>query len=88
MGNIMLDVAILDQSLFACLEAAYDSVITMRHVRDSLITFIERDDDDELKRFFRAFPEYGLRELEEALQSIRKLYKECTGEDLTRSRIR
>jgi hypothetical protein len=40
MSKIMADVATLKEKLFRPLEDAYDSLITMRHVRASLIQFV------------------------------------------------
>jgi hypothetical protein len=87
MSKVMLDVATLDKSLLASLEAAYDSAINMRHVRNSLMRFIESNEED-LKKFFRGFPEYGLGQLEEILADLDKLYKECTGKELKFIRVR
>jgi hypothetical protein len=87
MSKVMLDVAILDKSLFDSLEAAYDSAINMRHVRNSLMRFIEND-EEEIKSFFGGFLEYGLAQLEEILVDLDKLYRKCTGMDLKFIRVR
>jgi hypothetical protein len=87
MSQLMLDMATLDKSLFGHLEAAYDSANNMKHVRQSLIDFIESD-DQRRKLFFEAFPEYGLRELKDALIDLNKLYSACTGETLKSVRVR
>jgi hypothetical protein len=84
MSKVML-VDTLAQSPFAHLEAAYDSAINIRHVRESLVHFIESDDEDD-KALFRAFPEYGLRELPDLLADLENLYHECTGTELTAGR--
>ncbi len=83
----MLDVAILDRSLFTLLEAAYDSALEMRHLRESLINFIETD-QEHVKKYFETFPEYALSNLPEILTSLDNLYKECTGDDLKFIRLR
>lgn len=87
MGNIMLDTAILDKSLFGCLETTYDAAINMKHVRENFLHLIESDDEEE-KRWYREFPEDGLRELEAVLAAFNLLYRECTGRDLKVRRLR
>jgi hypothetical protein len=81
MSKVMPDVATLDQSLLVRLEAACDSAINLRHVRESLLHFIESDDEHD-KAIFRAFPECMLRELPDLLADWDKLYQECTGTEL------
>jgi hypothetical protein len=87
MSKVMLDVAALDQSLFVYLEAAYDSAINLRHVRESLVHFVESDDEDD-KWLFRAFPGYGLRELPDLLADLEKLYQRCMGTELKAAQAR
>jgi hypothetical protein len=87
MSKVMPDVATLDQSLLVCLEAAYDSAINLRHVRESLVHFIESDDEDD-KATFRMFSECRLRELPDLLADWEKLYQECTGAELKVSHAR
>jgi hypothetical protein len=81
MKQIMPYVATVDQSLLVCLEAANDSATNLRHVRESLIHFIESDDEAD-EAIFRAFPESRLRELPDLLADWEKLYRECTGMEL------
>ncbi len=82
----MLDVAALDNSLYNRLEAAYDSAVNRRHVRESLIRFIESG-EERYKEFFRCFPEYGLRELTRVLADLDQLYRNCTGTELKSFRV-
>jgi hypothetical protein len=81
MRKVLPYVATLDQSLLVCLEAAYDSAINLRHIRESLVHFIESDDEDD-KAIFRMFPGCRLRELPDLLADWEKLYQECTGTEL------
>jgi hypothetical protein len=87
MSKVMLDVATLDKSLFACLEPAYDAAINMSHVRESFMRFIESDEQDR-QMFFRDFLEYGLDQLEEILADLENLYRKCTGKKLEFIRVR
>lgn len=87
MSKLMLDVASLDQALFIVLEAAHDSVIELRHVREGLIRHIESEDEHQ-KNFFEAFPEYGLGEIDDILEHLNTLYQECTGKPLEAVRLR
>ena len=87
MSRLMLDVASLDKALFDDLEAAYDSVIEVQHVRESLIRFVESDEEHE-KQFLETLPHYGLQEIDDALTALAKLYKTCTGEPLKYIRVR
>lgn len=88
MNKVMLDVAALDHKLFAALEDAYDATINMRYVRNSFINHVESGEDDFEKSFFDSFPSYGLRQLTDVLVDLEHLYRECTGEELTKHRVR
>ena len=55
MGRLMLDVASSDKVLFGNLENAYDAIIEVQHVRNSLIRFIETNEEHE-KQFLDAYP--------------------------------
>ena len=87
MRDMMLEVAALNPTLFNCLEAAYDSAINLSHLRDSLITFIEKNDEDN-NEFLSGFIDYGLRELTDVLADLNNLYRECTAEELRNIRVR
>ncbi|MBG0799022.1 hypothetical protein IYX23_15235 [Methylocystis sp. L43] len=87
MSNVLQDVAELDKQLFENLEAAYDSIKEMQHVRDSLLHFIETDDQDD-RRHLEAFPGYAMSELSDIVMDLRKLYFVCTKKDLEKYRLR
>jgi hypothetical protein len=78
MSKIMVDVATLDQQLFRSLEDAYNSLITMRHVRASLIQFVTGKTEED-RMHLEGFPEYGLSELEGVKGDLDWLYRQCTG---------
>ena len=83
MRDNMFAVAALDETLFALLEAAYDSVIDLEHVRNSLIEFMENGNEH-----LEAFIDYGRNELNDAKQGLEKLYFVCTGSQLDLGRVR
>jgi hypothetical protein len=87
MGKQLLDTAILDKRLFANLEGAYDAVLEMRHVRDSVIEYVEsRENVREMH--LEAFSEYALDELNDTEESLKTLYNACTGKPLDSIRLR
>ncbi|MGO4389230.1 hypothetical protein AB4Y85_17015 [Microvirga sp. 2YAF29] len=84
MSKLMVEIATIDKKLFTPLEDAYDSLITMRHIRASLLMFVtSKEEEDQMH--FEDFPEYGLSELEGVKEDLDKLYRECTGRPLTGS---
>jgi hypothetical protein len=83
----LLEVATLDKSLFEILESTYDGVIDLKHVRDSLIDFLESE-DEHVKAHLDGFPDYGLRELADIQVELERLYQLCTGEQLASGRVR
>jgi hypothetical protein len=46
MNRVMLDVAGLDRKLCSKLEAAYDAIVEIRHLRDSLIDYLSTKIDE------------------------------------------
>jgi hypothetical protein len=87
MKQLMLEVATINKALFDSIEKAYDSALEVEHVRQSLIRFLENDDEED-KLHFTAFPQYGLRELEKASDNLQALYRTCTDQELTKFRLR
>jgi hypothetical protein len=83
MRDNMFAVAALDETLFPLLEAAYDSVIDLTHVRDSLIEYMEEAD-----QHLEAFIDYGRNELADVKAELEKLYLACTGSQLETGRVR
>jgi hypothetical protein len=84
MSKIMVDVATLDQQLFRSLEDAYNSLITMRHVRASLIQFVTGKTEED-RMHLEGFPEYGLSELEGVKGDLDWLYRQCTGHPIDKA---
>lgn len=86
-SKVMLDVAALDRKLFKELEDAYDALQNMVHIRNSLISYIE-DDDEDTQRFFEGFVDWALKNLTSDFVDIEYLYRACTGKDLKDKRLR
>lgn len=83
MRDNMFDVAALDENLFLLLEAAYDSVIDLEHVRNSLIEYMEEADEA-----LEGFVDYGRNVLADVKLDLEKLYLACTGLQLDKGRVR
>lgn len=86
MEKLMTEAASIDDKLFAVLEPALDAAIEMEHVRQSLFSAVDQTDDaapplDGIHLF-------ALTELADVLVTLRALYAECTGKELTEWRVR
>ena|ERR1043165_1071094 len=79
MNKVMLDVAILDEELYSKLDAAFDAVAELKHVRQILLELVSGEQEED-KAHLEGFPDYGLPVLKEALKDLKALYKTCTGE--------
>lgn len=88
MQRVMVEVAALDVRLFETLEESYDAIAEVRHIRDSLIDYLSDDSDKSEDIFLLGFCDYAIAELEEAYREVSKLYRECTGEDLKKVKLR
>jgi hypothetical protein len=87
MDKNLLEVATLDKKLYSALQPAYDAVTELDHVRQSLIYFVDPEDDQD-KMHLDGFTHYALDELQDVFSKLVVLYKECTGEDLEAHRLR
>jgi hypothetical protein len=87
MDKNLLEVATLDKKLYSALQPAYDAVAELEHVRQSLIYFVDPEDDKD-KMHLDGFTDYALSELQDVFSKLVVLYKECTGEDLETHRLR
>lgn len=83
--KLLLDAASNDGSLYEVLQQAYEAMIDMEHVRESLFRHVEDEDGD---GFLAGFHNFALNELADSLVALRALYKECTGEVLTTWQVR
>lgn len=87
MDKNLLEVATLDKKLYSALQPAYDAVADLEHVRQSLIYFVDPEDEKD-KMHLDGFINYALDELEDVFKELASLYKMCTGKDLEKHRLR
>ena len=88
MDQFFMEVATIDKELFGYLEAAYDGMVNVQHVRDSIAK-----PHDGIKilgeyAYFWGLGHYGMAELAKAEVSLTALYKNCTGKSEFKARIR
>ena len=79
----LFEVATLDASLFRHMEEALVRLTEVSHVRDSLVEYVEED-----QNHLTGFSRYALEEIDEALDPLRSLYFNCTNEPLDKVRVR
>jgi hypothetical protein len=87
MNKHLLEVAMYDKELFEVLQPAFDALAELEHVRDSLIYFVEPEDDQD-KLHLDGFIQYALREVDVIFCRLDRLYVECTGTKLKAFKIR
>lgn len=88
MSKFLLDVATLDRELFLLMEPAYEALAHLEHIRESLV---HAEEDSELigqDNYLEGLARYALEELNNAEASLAALYKHCTGNELTKHRLR
>lgn len=85
-------IAEFDGNLFLLVQAAYDGVREMEHVRDSLVHHLQSDETADMFRPAdmrdSGFVEYAIEELGEIYEPMNALYVECAGGELKNVRIR
>ncbi|RJG07686.1 hypothetical protein D3870_18305 [Noviherbaspirillum cavernae] len=87
MDKNLLEVATLDNKLYSVLQTAYDATAQLEHVRQSLIYFVDPEDEQD-KMHLDGFVHYALDELQDVFTKIECLYKECTDKGLETYRLR
>lgn len=87
MEKNLMEAAIIDSVFFKRLEAAFDSLVELEHIRDSFIN-IENMEKIVEHDLLPGLADYGLEELEHIYSSLNVLYKYCTGSELVDSRLR
>ena len=87
MDKNILEVATLDKNLYSVLQPAYDAIANLEHIRQSLIYFVDPEDDDD-RIHLNGFTHYALDELDDVFKELATLYKICTGKDLEKHRLR
>lgn len=83
----LVETASLEDSLFECYESVLDRLAELENVRMQLAfgagnAPLSRED------FLKGLAGYGLAVVERTEAALRRLYKECTGEELTQWRLR
>ena len=85
--KIFVQLASLDIELFEFAKNAYESLAEVEHVRNSLIDSLEAQEWHP-EGYLEGFAEYGIDELVDSYINLSKLYKECTGLDLDKHKLR
>lgn len=88
MSKFLLEIATVDKDLFAVMEPAYDALAELEHVRESLVNAPEAPDYIGQDGYLEGFAGFALDELRDAEQKLSALYRHCTGEELTKHRLR
>jgi hypothetical protein len=88
MSKFLLDIATLNGEFFAALEPAYDSLAELEHVRQSLISIHDNEQESGIDGLFGAFAVYALEELRSTEAELQFLYRFCTGNALEKHRLR
>ena len=88
MSKFLLEIATLDEKLFEVVEPAYDGLAEVEHLRESLMNVQDAPDDIGEDGYLEGLAGYALDELQEAENSLARLYEHCTGLPLTEHRLR
>lgn len=82
------DIAKLDQDFYDLLVPAYESVIELKHLYDSLIDLEQTQQFMNNDNMMLGFSSYALGELETIDKDLKALYQFCTGNELTQGLLR
>ncbi|MGE4706242.1 hypothetical protein [Yersinia enterocolitica] len=87
MERNLMEAAIMNSDFFKKLEAAFDSLIELEHIRHS---FLNIEDMGKIigHDLLLGLTTYALKELDPIYSSLNDLYKYCTGNELVDSRLR
>jgi hypothetical protein len=91
MQRQLVPVAELDANIAERLEAAISGVAEMKHVRESMISYVLGEGATTANRrsgLLKSFSEYGLGEIDDTFKSLDALYQACTGKSLSAHRLR
>jgi hypothetical protein len=88
MTKFLLDIATLDKGLFGKLEPAYDILAEVAHIKDSLVRSRDADERTGEAGYLSGLAYYATGVLVKADTAIKELYKYCTGQELTKHRLR
>jgi len=87
MEKLMIEAASIDAELFAVLEPAFDAMIEMEHVRQTLFEAVDQGDEETAPPLI-GIHTWMLPELADSFAAMRALYMECAGKELTEWRVR
>jgi hypothetical protein len=87
MSKYLLEVAMLDSKLSDVLQKAYNAVADLEHVRNSLIYFVDPEDEQD-QMHLESFVGYASDALVDIFESLNKLHIECAGGELATHRVR
>jgi hypothetical protein len=88
MSKFLLEIAMLNSKFFAALEPAYDSLAELEHVRQSLISIHDDEQESEIDGIIGSFAVYALEELRSTEAALQSLYLFCTDKALEKHRLR
>lgn len=88
MSKLLLEVATLDKALFQAMEPAYDALAELDHVREKLLGAPDAPEELGQTSYLEGLAGYALDEIKEAEDALALLYKHCTGDELTKHRLR
>ncbi len=83
--KVVVDLAAIDEDLFKSAKATYEYLAEVRHIRQQFINFSE---DESIKHFVKGLSDYGQKILDNSEAALRKLFKECTGTELSEHKLR
>lgn len=83
----IMNIALVDKDLFEDALCALDALAELKHIRDSIIETVSMSAISGTN-FIDGFTEYAEEELDDAKESLEKLYKHCTGKELEITRVR
>lgn len=86
-AKMLIETAGLERNLFLNVEAAHDALSETEHVRSSLI-HIHETEKETGNEMVSGLADYATGELKNAEEALKKLYRFCTGEELTKARLR
>lgn len=88
LAKYMIDIAVLDDTLSAQAEAAYDAQMELAHVQNSILQHLNPDHQEYEQERAKPFCEYATAELERVYAALNDLYVACKGVRLAKDRLR
>lgn len=85
--KLAVEVGYIDERMGSLVSSALDAVLEMEHIRNSIIEFATAREDYHHDGFYKSFWEYVRDRLVINHEILSRLYKECTGRELTEFRL-